>query len=188
METEISDIIRRILSDIRVELADEFDQNFEREAFFTQAWQRRKGPMRDTGRGLLTDSGRLRGSIASRISGSSVVFTSDLPYAGIHNDGGEIVVTERMKRWFWHKYYEASRGMGRRKDGKLRNDARNRRLGADAEFWKWMALKKAGTTIRIPRRRIVGMSPEVDKAVRDIITENLEAYFSDLAKDINPDQ
>ena len=188
MKTEISAILRRILSDIRVELADEFDQNFEREAFFTQAWQRRKGPIRNEGLAILTDSGRLRGSIATRITDNSVIFTSDLPYAGIHNDGGDIVVTARMKRFFWHKYYEASRSMGRRKDGTLRNDARNRRLGADAEFWKWMALKKAGTTIRIPRRRFVGMSPEVDKAVRDVITENLEAYFSDVAQDIDPNQ
>ena len=32
-------IFRSILRDIQVELGDEFDQNFERQAFFSHAWQ-----------------------------------------------------------------------------------------------------------------------------------------------------
>ena len=34
MDKNTKSIIRRILSDIRVELGDEFDRNFERQAFF----------------------------------------------------------------------------------------------------------------------------------------------------------
>ena len=33
-----------ILKDMRVELADEFDKNFQRKAFFTDAWKPRKDP------------------------------------------------------------------------------------------------------------------------------------------------
>ena len=33
-----------ILDDMRVELSDEFDKNFERKAFFTDAWKARKDP------------------------------------------------------------------------------------------------------------------------------------------------
>ena len=40
-----------------------------------------------------------------------------------------------------------------------------------------MALKKAGTTIKIPRRRFLGVSPEVEQAVREIIEENVTEYF-----------
>ena len=40
------------------------------------------------------------------------------------------------------------------------------------------ALKKAGSTIRIPRRRFLGTSPEVEKAVREIVEENLTEYFT----------
>ena len=43
-----------------------------------------------------------------------------------------------------------------------------------------MALKKVGTKIRIPRRRFLGMSPEVESAVRKIIEENLEEYFNTI--------
>jgi hypothetical protein len=47
-----------------------------------------------------------------------------------------------MKRFFWHKYYEATGAFGRRKDGKLRKDKRNVRLDTEADFWMFMALKK----------------------------------------------
>lgn len=176
--TSINTLIKNILNDIRVELADEFDQNFEREAFFSEAWQRRKGPTRPGGH-ILIDTGRLRQSIQSRMTENSIIFFTTEPYAAIHNEGGEIVVTPRMKRYFWHKYYEATSSFGRKKDGSRRNDKRTIQLSDEAEFWKFMALKKAGTTINIPRRRFLGTSPEVEQAVRSIIEENLSSYIEE---------
>ena len=35
-----SQLKRNILNDMRVELADEFDRNFERKAFFTRKWKK----------------------------------------------------------------------------------------------------------------------------------------------------
>lgn len=159
-------------------MADEFDQNFEREAFFSEAWQRRKSPLRPGGH-ILVDTGQLRRSIQSRTTENSITFFTTEPYAAIHNEGGEIVVTERMKKWFWHKYYEATGSFGRKKDGSRRNDKRTVQLSDEAEFWKFMALKKAGTTIKIPRRQFLGVSPEVEAAVRGIIEENLADYIED---------
>lgn len=169
-------VIRRILSDIRVELGDEFDRNFERQAFFSDAWARRKSPTRPGGT-ILVDTGTLRRSIRSRTTDDSITFYTDLPYAAIHNDGGEIVVTEKMKRFFWHKYYEATGSFGRKKNGQRRNDKRTRQLGTEADFLRFMALKRAGTTIRIPRRRFLGTGPEVERIVREIIEDNLNEYF-----------
>lgn len=169
-------VIRRILSDIRVELGDEFDRNFERQAFFNDAWVRRKSPTRPGGT-ILVDTGTLRRSVRSRTTDDSITFYTDLPYAAIHNDGGEIVVTEKMKRFFWHKYYEATGSFGRKKNGERRNDKRTRQLSTEADFWRFMALKRAGTTIRIPRRRFLGTGTEVERIVREIIEENLNDYF-----------
>lgn len=169
-------VIRRILSDIRVELGDEFDRNFERQAFFSDAWARRKSPTRPGGT-ILVDTGTLRRSIRSRTTDDSITFYTDLPYAAVHNDGGEIVVTEKMKRYFWHKYYEATGSFGRKKNGQRRNDKRTRQLSTEADFWRFMALKRAGTTIRIPRRRFLGTGPEVERIVREIIEDNLNEYF-----------
>ena len=49
----LDDVVENILNDIRIDLSDEFDQNFERQAFFTQAWQRRRSPTRPGGHILL---------------------------------------------------------------------------------------------------------------------------------------
>ena len=176
MNKDTKAVIRRILSDIRVELGDEFDRNFERQAFFNDAWTRRKSPPRPGGT-ILVDTGTLRRSIRSRTTDDSITFYTDLPYAAIHNDGGEIVVTEKMKRFFWHKYYEATGSFGRKKNGERRNDKRTRQLSTEADFWRFMALKRAGTTIRIPRRRFLGTGPEVERIVREIIEDNLNEYF-----------
>lgn len=176
MNQDIQKIIRNILNDVRVELSDEFDRNFERQAFFNEAWQRRSSPTRPGG-SILIDTGKLRQSISSRTTDSSITFCSTLPYAAIHNEGGEIKVTARMKRFFWHKYHKATGSFGRKKNGERRNDKRTVQLSTEAEFWKHMALMKEGKSIKIPRRRFLGASPEVEQAVKDIIEENLAEYF-----------
>ena len=188
MKSETRAILGRILKDIQVEMSDEFDQNFEREAFFSEAWQRRRSPMREGGH-ILVDTGTLRRSIGSRIEGNSITFFTTLPYAGIHNDGGEIVVTERMKRYFRHKFYEAQGGFTRKKDsdqphrtlsdGGFYAWTSKMQLTDEAAFWRFMALKKVGSKIRIPRRRFLGASAEVEAAVREIIEENLRGYVEE---------
>lgn len=164
-------------------IGDEFDKNFERQSFLTQAWSRRRSPIRPGGH-LLVDSGALRRSVSSRSDGNSVTFYSDLPYASIHNDGGNIKVTARMKRYFWARYYEAQGGFGRKRNGELRDNKKNRQLGSEAEFWKALALMKEGKVIKIPKRQFIGMSPEVEREVREIIEDNLTDYFErmDLKK------
>lgn len=179
IDSQVKTVFRRILKDIQVELGEEFDENFERQAFFTQAWARRKSPTRPGGH-ILVDSGRLRQSITSRSTDNSITFYTTEPYAAIHNEGGVIKVTAKMKRFFWHKYYSATGSFGRKKNGTLRNDKRNRQLGTEADFWKAMALMKVGATIRIPKRQFLGTSPEVEAAVRRIIEENLTEYINDI--------
>lgn len=172
-------VLGRILRDIKTDLGDEFDQNFERQGFFSEKWARRKSPLRPGG-SILVDTGALRRSVKSRSDDRSITFYSDLPYAAIHNEGGEIKVTERMRRYFWHRYYEARGGFGRKKNGELRQNKKNRQLGTEAEFWRAMALMKVGKVIRIPRRQFLGMSPEVERDVTKIIETNLEEYFNNI--------
>lgn len=181
-------IFQSILRNIQVELGDEFDQNFERQAFFSQAWQRRKSPMRPGGL-ILVDSGGLRRSVRSEIRESSIVFLSDHPAAAIHNEGGEIKVTAKMKRFFRAKFYESQGGFGRKKgdpnrptlpDGAFYAWTSKMSLNTISEFWRIMALMKVGSTIKIPQRKFLGTSPEVEKAVREIIEENLNEYINSI--------
>lgn len=73
MEKGIQKVIRNILKDIRIDLGDEFDRNFERQAFFSEKWERRKSPIRP-GRAILVDTGKLRQSIRSQSTDTSIRF------------------------------------------------------------------------------------------------------------------
>lgn len=84
---------RNILSDIRVELTEEFDRNFERKAFFDKRWPKRR--YNNPKGSLLMVTGTLRRSIRSTTSRNGVRFTSAVPYAAIHNEGGSGTKTVR---------------------------------------------------------------------------------------------
>lgn len=174
IEQQIKKVIRISLEDVKVKLTDEFDQNFERKAFFAEKWKRK----RSNDKPLLMNTGSLRRSIKSNIKDNSIVFYSDLPYAGIHNEGGTITVTRKMKGYFWIKYKEATGGFTYTRKGEQRNNKANRTLTSEAEFFRAMALKKVGSKIIIPRRQFVGTSPEVEQLVLKIIEDNLTEFFN----------
>jgi Phage virion morphogenesis family. len=165
IEADIKKVIQDSLQDIKIELTDEFDRNFQRQAFFSEKWKRRKYDL-DPDRAILQKTGALRKSIASVIKDNKIVFTSSLPYAAIHNEGGAIIVTRRMKGFFWHKYKEATAGIKKRTE-----------LTTEAIFYKAMALKKVGSKIIIPRRQFIGQAPEMEKVIIEIVEENLSKYF-----------
>ena len=175
-------LVNNILRDVQVELRDEFDRNFSRQGFFGEQWARRKSPLAKAGSAILTGTGALRRSITSRISGNSITFSSDLPYAAIHNEGGEIRVTPRMRRFFWAKYYAARGSFGYRKDGHKRQNKRNAYLTEEAAFWRAMALKPVGSSIQMPRRQFLGTHPKLEQLVREIIEENVEQALGGLAQ------
>lgn len=90
-----------------------------------------------------------------------------------------------MKAFFWHKYYEAVGGFKRRKNGSLSGSRAQMQLSTEAEFWKHLALMKVGKTIKIPRRRFLGTSPELEQMVRRIIEHHLELYSRSIIDKLN---
>lgn len=143
----------QLVKDIKIELDDEFDRNFERKAFFTTAWKPAK---RDTIGSLMMRTGALRKSLSSQIiSNNAIKWTSSLPYANIHNAGGTITVTTKMKGFFWYRYRMATGG-----------DKKN--MNPEALFWKAMALKRVGSVIVIPKRQFIGEHPVVHQNIKNI--------------------
>jgi len=144
-----------ILSDMRVDLSDEFDRNFERKAFFSDKWRPRA---HDYPCGsLLMVSGAMRRSAQGQVSGNGVRFSSSLPYATLHNEGGKITVTAKMKRFFWAKYKETGE-----------------------ESWRRMALMKVGKVITMPERRFIGDGPDTQRIIREVIDRNLQQFNTQL--------
>lgn len=192
LQKRIDQYISKTLKDIKVEAADEFDANFNRQAFFNEKWARRKYND-DESRGLLVQSGTLRRSIIAKVTDrDSVLFQTTVPYARIHNEGGTITVTSRMKKYFWWKYITIvgskrpkagtattySERFQRKKNGELRNNKRNRELTEEAKFYRTMALKKVGSKITIPKRQFIGNHPDLEKLLKEIAEKNAIEIFS----------
>ncbi len=163
---------QKILNDIKVELKDEFDRNFERKAFFDQKWKKSKNG--------LVSTGKLRRSIQAQVVGNSVVFTSSVPYASIHNTGGTITVTAKMKRYFWARYKEVAGNIKTLKNGKRSASKKNIAISQEAEMWHRMALMKVGSKITIPQRQFIGNHPRVKKVIEQIVNENIKEAMKNL--------
>ena len=158
--------IKNTLRDLQVELKEEFDLNFTRKAFFDQPWKQTK--LQNNRGSLLVRSGDLRRSIRTNIEGQSIHFTSALPYASIQNEGGTIVVTSKMKKFFWAMYYKSSGAIG--KGSKKRNE----RLSIEAQQWKNLALMKVGQKIKIEQLQFIGWHPRLEKKIISIIDSNFK--------------
>lgn len=174
------DFLKQTLTDIKVKLGEEFDRNFERKAFFDEKWPATKLTYH---RGsLMMRTGRLRKSLLSpKVTSNGIIWSSSLPYADIHNNGGEIRVTPQMRKFFWAKYYQASSATTKKKNGEASSSARNRKLSIEAEQWKALALKPIGSIIKIEKRQFIGSHPQVDKHIKEVINHN----FGELKKEMD---
>lgn len=158
---------------------DSIRENFRKGGFYGAAWS---PPMRieqgfDSGPGygtLLSGTNHLMMFTDYFPEPGRVTIQNTLVYAQIHNDGGEITVTKRMKQFFWSQYYKKGLvgGMYERSKSKQKAEA----LSKEAEFWRNMALKKVGSTIKIPQRQFMGKHPEVDRIIREIINNELSKF------------
>jgi len=94
----------------------------------------------------LVQSGALQDSIRiTDVDKLSVLISSDKVYSKIHNEGGKILITEKMRSFFWHKYNQTKKS-----------------------FWKALATTKK-IYIEIPKRQFMGDSVELEKKISEHI-------------------
>lgn len=126
-----------------------FKQTFTEKAFDGNPWAPPKMPKR-TG-SLLIDKGALVNSIRpAYVSRERVVISAgndQVPYAQIHNEGGTMEITERMRRFFWAKFHDTKE-----------------------EKWRHLALSRKPITV--PKRQFMGDS----QSLNDEIHKRLEGY------------
>ena len=173
------DFLKSIIQDIEVDLTQEFDKNFERKAFFNKKWPQTKHTY---SRGsLLLRSGRLRRSVRSRNTTGQISWSSNLPYASLHNEGGEIIVNQKMKRFFWAMFYKSNNAIvyNVRKKAAA-NTKRNRSLSTEANKWKALALLKIGTKLTIDQRQYIGWHPEVDRRIKRVVDYHIQQLNNDI--------
>lgn len=161
-----NEIYKKIVQDVRVELLDEFDRNFQRKAFFNRSWPKSKLP---NNRGsLMMRTGALRRGMNATIIGERIKFTNTQPYAAIHNEGGALTVTPQMKKFFWAMYYKTSGAAAGAKGSKQTS------LNEESNWWKNLAMKRVGDQIKIPQRQFIGEHPEIRKAIERIMSQHLK--------------
>lgn len=172
-------IFEAIVKESAISLTELFDKSFETKSFGGKPWTKRLRTRRGS---LLVDSGALRRSIKYSINGNKITWTSDLPYAAIHNTGGKIKVTPKMKRFFWAKYNEYNKKIKKGKKGQVLQSKANKNNYDEAQFWKAMALKKVGTFIKIPQRQFIGESPDVKQRIEKITNKYVNKLLETMAK------
>lgn len=187
-QQEIEHALRRTLPVKVGRIAkDHFQTGFRQGGFQdngTQAWQRKKRP--DKYGPLMSSRQNLYGSIYYRPDDYRVTVGTEVPYAAIHNEGGEIIVTARMKRFFRAKAYEAAGTFGRKKTNgttpKKQKSISDRQFYAwmhtatltpEAEFWCALSMKPVGATIKIPKRQFIGESLELTDKINTTIENEI---------------
>lgn len=130
---------------------------------------------RNRGKSILNDTGNLVDSIKIISRSSNCVNvgirTSEIPYAELHQHGGKISVTDKMRKFFWAKHYEHASSAGRSR-GK-----RSIPSSGEADFWKAMALKRSGSRINIPARPFMSITPDLEKTILRTIQTEMNQIF-----------
>ena len=146
-----------ILRDARVKLTEMFNNNFREQGFFGRKWVATKASKRSTrGAGsILIVTGAMRRSIRSMVRGMAVVFTSNLPYTALHNEGGNFSVTVRA------------------------HSRTNKKTG------NTYTVSSHSRQMSMPQRQFIGDHEKVQQALGDIVYKNLKEFSQRLADDFN---
>lgn len=100
----------------------------------------------------LERTGQLRRAVdVSVISNTSIAIANPLPYARIHQEGGKIPITDRMRRYFWFRYYDSE---------------------GEGEQWRNFALTKK-TVINMPARPYITLTTEDVQDIIDFFQQEL---------------
>lgn len=138
--------------------------NFNKESWIDRSMERWPDrQLRDSGRGLLRQSGKLRRSINFEEQGDTVIVYSDDPKAKAHNEGLEFEPSKKQRGYFWAKAFEA-RGSAKTFD---KDDE-------EQSMWIAMALAKQ---ITIPKRQFMGPSHRLTIRLERHITRSLKQIF-----------
>ena len=98
---------------------------------------------------------------------------NDATYAPIHNWGGKIPVTDKMRGYMWYQYMKASGKLGNSKNNALGISTKKKRnyskaTTAEAEKWRRLALSiRNKNTIHIPQRQFLGPSSALTRQIID---------------------
>jgi phage gpG-like protein len=141
---------------------------FEAQAWESVPWEARKSK-KDDGRALLVKSGMLKRSVRIISQGaSSVTIGTDVIYARIHNDGGEISRGARSETFVRPRYERGKKGTMFGGMGAFRKMTRAEKVSAPVKGQSYKAY-----SYRMPRRQFIGNTPELRERVHQAVIAEL---------------
>lgn len=160
---------------------DHFQENFRKGGFVNGGLHPWQGARRLSSGGtgaaskygtLLSGRNHLFNSIIYVPGEYRVRVANEVAYAPLHNWGGVTAptVTDRMRRFAWAKFYEAS-GKARKAATGCKNARKHgnteQQDNQQAQFWKRLALtKKSKLSVKVPQRQFLGESRELTEAIK----------------------
>lgn len=150
LEKSYLEFKRKLPRKVAVVAVNFYKRNFQVGGFVDKPFQKWKKPSKKGGN-TLVKTGNLRRSVKQiSVSPTRVVIGSDMPYAKIHNEGGKIEITPKMRRYFWAMFKKT-------KDVK----------------YKAMALTKQ-KHLTMPKRQFIGDSHALPVALDRMIIKELK--------------
>lgn len=130
---------------------------------------------------LLSGRNNLYGGFTYNTSPGRVVVSNNVEYARIHNEGGSIThrITPRMRKYAWAKFFEET-GI-KKGDSSDQRKQKEANAGERSAMWKRLALApKQSSTVRIPQRRFMGKTAELEQKVKDYTGQEIRKLLGDL--------
>lgn len=148
--------------------------NYTLDAFEAQAWEglpwEARESKKDTGRALLVKSGTLKRSVRIISSSpSSVTIGTDVIYARVHNEGGEISRAARSETFVRPRYERGKKGAMFGGMGAFRKLTKEDRAATPTKGQTYKAYN-----YRMPKRQFIGDTPELRERVRAAVIKELK--------------
>ena len=183
-EIEIKNLMRNQMPVIAGRIAkNHFQDNFHRSGFVNNGitpWKESKR-LSSGAKGananyktLLSSRNNLYSSIKYVPGDGKVKISTTVSYASAHNFGETVKpkVTQKMKAWAWAKYFEET-GIKKGMDPAAKKEL-NKSASETAKMYKGLALtKKQSLSIKMPKRKFIGESAELNKAIADEIDSQI---------------
>ena len=175
---QTAELMRRQMPAIAGQMAvSHFRENFHKSGFVNNSfhpWQKAKREGNKKGaageyKTLLSGSANLYNQVKYIPGDYSVLIKNYAPYAAIHNEGGIIPVTDKMKRYGWYKFYLT---LGHKKGDKMPKS-----IPEEAEQWRRLALTKKSKII-MPKRQFIGESKELNDKLTNKLDLELEKIWN----------
>lgn len=168
IKAKFSQVLRNLPRKIAVIAVNFSKERFKQQAWLDgglQKWKPRKNT-KDSKRAVLVKSGRLRRSLrATSVTDKHITIGTDVPYAQVHNEGGNGTITQNI------------RGYSRREHSRKSHTRSGRKVQACTVRQHTVRPFSREIRLNIPKRQFIGHSKALDKRVGRAITRELNSIL-----------